>query len=71
TIPRIRAIAPNCRNFLILHRSESSSCASLSTYAPNSTLASRMQRLTGKPTAADKRESSQHPNIQISKYLNA
>ena len=29
----------------------------VSTYAPNSTLASRMQRLTGKPTAADKRES--------------
>jgi hypothetical protein len=29
TIPRIRAIAPNCRIFLILCRSESLSCASL------------------------------------------
>jgi len=44
-----------------LHRTASAPRPSMwlwvSTYAPNSTLASRMQRLTGKPTAADQRES--------------
>jgi hypothetical protein len=69
TIPKIRTIAPNCRIFFMLHRSLTSPVPAYQHTHPT-VRELKNAAIDGKVTAAHKRKSSQHSNIQMFKHSN-